>query len=48
MKNSVKKIEKFGNKQISLTDRGTFMGYNMLVNDEVFSDNVRNWISSML
>jgi 2-dehydro-3-deoxyphosphooctonate aldolase (KDO 8-P synthase) len=33
MKNSVKKIEKFGNKQILLTDRGTFMGYNMLVND---------------
>ena len=31
--NSVKKIEKFGNKQILLTDRGTFMGYNMLVND---------------
>ena len=33
MKNSVKKIEKFGNKQVLLTDRGTFMGYNMLVND---------------
>ncbi len=33
MKNSVNKIEKFGNKQILLTDRGTFMGYNMLVND---------------
>ncbi len=33
MKNSVKKIEKFGNNQILLTDRGTFMGYNMLVND---------------
>ena len=33
MKNSVKKIEKFGNKQILLTDRRTFMGYNMLVND---------------
>lgn len=33
MKNSVKKIEKYGNNQILLTDRGTFMGYNMLVND---------------
>ena len=33
IKNSVKKIEKFGNEQILLTDRGTFFGYNMLVND---------------
>ena len=33
MKNSVKKIESFGNDQILLTDRGTFFGYNMLVND---------------
>jgi 2-dehydro-3-deoxyphosphooctonate aldolase (KDO 8-P synthase) len=33
MKNSVKKIEAFGNNQILLTDRGTFFGYNMLVND---------------
>ena len=33
MKNSVRKIESFGNKQILLTDRGTFLGYNMLVND---------------
>ena len=33
MKNSVSKIESFGNKKILLTDRGTFMGYNMLVND---------------
>ena len=33
MKNSVKKIESFGNNQIILTDRGTFFGYNMLVND---------------
>ena len=33
MKNSVRKIEQFGNSQILLTDRGTFMGYNMLVND---------------
>ena len=33
MKNSVRKIEAFGNDQIVLTDRGTFMGYNMLVND---------------
>ena len=33
MKNSVKKIEYFGNNQILLTDRGTFFGYNMLIND---------------
>ena len=33
MKNSVRKIENFGNDQILLTDRGTFFGYNMLVND---------------
>jgi 2-dehydro-3-deoxyphosphooctonate aldolase (KDO 8-P synthase) len=33
MKNSVRKIEAEGNEQILLTDRGTFFGYNMLVND---------------
>ena len=33
MKNSVKKIKEFGNDQILLTDRGTFFGYDMLVND---------------
>jgi len=33
MKNSVRKIEAFGNSEILLADRGTFMGYNMLVND---------------
>ncbi|MBN1636153.1 MAG: 3-deoxy-8-phosphooctulonate synthase [Deltaproteobacteria bacterium] len=33
MKNSVRKIEAAGNSQILLTDRGTFFGYNMLVND---------------
>lgn len=33
MRNSVKKIEKFGNEKIILTDRGTFFGYNSLVND---------------
>ena len=33
MKNSVKKIEHFGNDQIILTERGTFFGYNMLIND---------------
>jgi 2-dehydro-3-deoxyphosphooctonate aldolase (KDO 8-P synthase) len=33
MKNSVKKIEAAGGTQILLTDRGTFFGYNMLVND---------------
>ena len=33
MKNSVRKLEKFGSKEIILTDRGTFFGYNQLVND---------------
>ncbi len=33
MKNSVRKIEAHGGSQILLTDRGTFFGYNMLVND---------------
>ncbi|MBI28632.1 MAG: 2-dehydro-3-deoxyphosphooctonate aldolase [Alphaproteobacteria bacterium MarineAlpha5_Bin11] len=33
MKNSVQKIESNGNSQIILSDRGTFFGYNMLVND---------------
>ena len=33
MKNSVKKIEAAGGTQIRLADRGTFFGYNMLVND---------------
>lgn len=33
MKNSVRKIEVNGNHQILLSDRGTFLGYNMLVND---------------
>lgn len=33
MKNSVRKIEANGNHQIILADRGTFFGYNMLVND---------------
>lgn len=33
MKNSVRKLEAYGNDNIILTDRGTFFGYNMLVND---------------
>ncbi|MGV8951952.1 MAG: 3-deoxy-8-phosphooctulonate synthase, partial [Cypionkella sp.] len=33
MKNSVRKLEANGCHQILLADRGTFMGYNMLVND---------------
>ena len=33
MKNSVKKLESNGCSQILLTERGTFFGYNMLVND---------------
>lgn len=33
MKNSVRKLESFGCENVILADRGTFMGYNMLVND---------------
>lgn len=33
MKNSVRKLELAGCKKILLADRGTFFGYNMLVND---------------
>ena len=33
MKNSIRKLEDFGSNQVLLADRGTFMGYNMLVND---------------
>ncbi len=33
MKNSVLKLEKFGCNEMLLTDRGTFFGYNMLIND---------------
>lgn len=33
MKNSIRKIEFYGNNKIILADRGTFFGYNMLVND---------------
>ena len=33
IKNSVRKLEANGNHQILLTDRGSFFGYNMLVND---------------
>ena len=33
MKNSVRKIENCGGDQVLLTDRGTFFGYNMQVND---------------
>ncbi len=33
MKNSVRKLEYFGSNKIILADRGTFFGYNMLVND---------------
>ena len=31
MKNSCRKLEAFGSNEIILADRGTFMGYNMLV-----------------
>jgi len=33
MKNSIRKLEYFGSNKILLTDRGTFFGYNMLIND---------------
>lgn len=33
MKNSIRKLESFGCHETLLTDRGTFFGYNMLVND---------------
>ncbi len=33
MKNSVRKLESHGCTQVMLADRGTFLGYNMLVND---------------
>jgi 2-dehydro-3-deoxyphosphooctonate aldolase (KDO 8-P synthase) len=33
MKNSVRKLEAFGCNKVLLADRGTFFGYNMLVND---------------
>ncbi|MGU9962184.1 MAG: 3-deoxy-8-phosphooctulonate synthase [Candidatus Puniceispirillales bacterium WSBS_2018_MAG_OTU23] len=33
MKNSCRKLESFDCEQILLTDRGTFFGYNMLIND---------------
>ena len=33
LKNSVKKIVAEGNEQVLLAERGTFFGYNMLVND---------------
>jgi 2-dehydro-3-deoxyphosphooctonate aldolase (KDO 8-P synthase) len=33
MKNSLRKLQSFGCKSLVMTDRGTFFGYNMLVND---------------
>ena len=33
MKNSARKIEHVGNNKIMLSERGTFFGYNMLIND---------------
>ena len=33
MKNSVRKLEANGGSQVLLADRGTFFGYNMLIND---------------
>ena len=42
MKNSCRKLEAFGNDRIILADRGTFMGYNMLVNDMTCFPTMRN------
>ena len=33
MKNSLRKLSHYGCEDVLLTDRGTFFGYNMLVND---------------
>src|SRR4030042_660500 len=40
MKNVVEKIRRCGNEQIILTERGTFFGYNRLVNDMTAIDSI--------
>lgn len=43
MKNAVEKIRISGNEQISLTERGTFFGYNRLVNDMTAIEQMKNF-----
>ena len=42
MKNAVEKIRTSGNENISLTERGTFFGYNRLVNDMTAIEQMKN------
>ncbi|MHC4536891.1 MAG: 3-deoxy-8-phosphooctulonate synthase [Planctomycetota bacterium] len=42
MKNAVEKIRSCGNENISLTERGTFFGYNRLVNDMTAIEQMKN------
>ena len=42
MKNVVEKVHTCGNKKIILTERGTFFGYNRLVNDMTAIDIMKN------
>jgi 2-dehydro-3-deoxyphosphooctonate aldolase (KDO 8-P synthase) len=42
MKNAVEKIRTCGNEKISLTERGTFFGYNRLVNDMTAIEQMKN------
>jgi 2-dehydro-3-deoxyphosphooctonate aldolase (KDO 8-P synthase) len=41
MKNAVEKVSSCGNSQIILTERGTFFGYNRLVNDMTAIDTMK-------
>jgi 2-dehydro-3-deoxyphosphooctonate aldolase (KDO 8-P synthase) len=41
MKNAVEKVRACGNSQITLTERGTFFGYNRLVNDMTAIDTMK-------
>ncbi len=42
MKNAVEKIRHCGNEKITLTERGTFFGYNRLVNDMTAIEQMKN------
>jgi 2-dehydro-3-deoxyphosphooctonate aldolase (KDO 8-P synthase) len=42
MKNAVEKIRSCGNEKILLTERGTFFGYNRLVNDMTAIEQMKN------
>jgi 2-dehydro-3-deoxyphosphooctonate aldolase (KDO 8-P synthase) len=41
MKNAVEKVRSCGNNRIILTERGTFFGYNRLVNDMTAIDTMK-------